>query len=249
MRLALFPARAGRVWAAVVVTPATRVILATGVILAALGASGCAAIDTSEASGGRAQLISELANRLDRAGTLTYTAVYRLPQGDSATISQAQNPFRIAYTYPGGKLVLGPQGTADCRTQGSATTCTLTAASSPGTDPGSAPLGGIAVRGVVAPAVVVSLLTAAALDVDAVVTTHDTTLAGQNATCVDITGVRDALSAKFDVCVTTDGLLASFSGTVGGAHVDIHLDRYDQMVTPDAFDLPAGAKLVDHRPK
>jgi hypothetical protein len=238
MRLALYPARAGRLaWAAVLA------------LLAVSGAGGCAAIDTSTASGGRVELISELVHRLDRAGALTYTAVYRLPQGDSATISQAQQPFRAAYLYPGGKLILGPDGTADCRTQDSRTVCTLTAAPSPGTDPGTALLGGIAVRGMVAPVVVISLLTAAALDADAVVTTHDTTLAGQNATCVDITGVRNAPSTNFDVCVTTDGLLASFAGTVGGARVDVHLDRYDQTVAPDAFDRPPGARLVDQRPK
>jgi hypothetical protein len=229
-----------------------RSVLVGRVVLAAVlvaGAGGCVAINQSQAGAGRVQLVSDLADRLDKAGELTYTATYRLPQGDTATISQAQRPGRTAYGYPDGKLILTPEATADCRTQAQLTTCTLTPTPAPGTDSGTGVLGGISVRGVIAPAVVINLLTAAALDADAVVTTHDTTLAGQNATCVHIKGVRNAASSEFDVCVTTDGVLASFAGTVGGARVDVHLDRYDQTVAPNAFDLPAGAKIVDRRPK
>jgi len=223
------PLRAGLLWCALV-----------------LLLTGC--VNTGGAAGGRVQLVSDLATRLDRSATLTYTAVYALPQGATATISQAQDPGRAAYGYPGGKLILTPDETADCRTDG-ATTCTLTPPPAPGTDPATALIDGIAVRGLIAPTMVVPLLTAAALDGDALVTTHDTTLAGQNATCVKISGVRNAPASEFDVCVTTDGVLASFAGTVAGARVDIHLDRYDQTVAPGAFDLPAGARIVDQRPK
>jgi hypothetical protein len=222
-----------------------------GTLAAGLAAlvSGCAAVNATQPGAGRVQLVSDLADRLERAGSLTYTAVYRMPQGVTATIAQAQNPARAAYGYPGGKLILTPAATSDCRTQDARTVCTLTAPPTPGSDPAGALVGGIAVRGLIAPAVVIGLLTAAGLDGDALVTTHDTTLAGQNATCVDIKGVRDAASSEFEVCVTSDGVLASFAGTVAGAHVDIHLDRYDQTVAPDAFDLPSGATIMDHRPR
>src|SRR5439155_23750706 len=171
MRLALLPARAGRAGYAARLGLAG--VLAAGVTT---GTGGCAAINTGQPGGGRVQLVNDLADRLERAGSLTYTAVYRLPQGATATISQAQNPGRAGYGYPGGKLILTPEATADCRTQGAVTTCTLTAPPTPGTDPATALVDGIAVRGVIAPAVVVGLLTAAALDADALVTTHDTPL-------------------------------------------------------------------------
>jgi hypothetical protein len=225
------------------------VLLATLAALTAAGASGCVAIGSGQPGGGRTQLVSDLADGLDRSGALTYTAVYRLPQGATATISQAQNPGRAAYAYPGGKLILTPEATVDCRTQDRATTCTLTPPPSPGTDPASALIDGIAVRGLIAPTMVIGLLTTAALDADALVTTHDTTLAGQSATCVDVKGMRDGPSSEFEVCVTPDGVLASFAGTVAGAHVDIHLDRFDQTVAPDAFESPPGAAVVDRRPK
>lgn len=220
--------------------------LATAV---ATGLSGCAAVTAAPPGAGRAELVSDLAGRLGQAGALTYTATYRLRQGDSATVAQAGNPGRAAYTYPGGKLVLTPEETADCRTQGSTVGCTLTPPPSPATDLGTGLAGELSGQGFVPPAMVIALLTAAALEPEAVVTTHDTTIAGENATCVDIKGVPNAGVTQFDVCVTTDGLLGSFSGMVSGVQVDLSLDRYDQTVAPDAFDLPAGAHIVDQRPK
>jgi hypothetical protein len=217
--------------------------------VAATALSGCVAVNTTQPGGGRAQLVNDLAGRLDRSGTLTYTAVYRLPQGATGTISQAQDPGRAAYVYPGGKLSLTPQQLADCRTDGTVTTCTLTPPPSPGSDPATALISEIAGRGLVPPQLVIGLLTAAAVDPQAVVTTRDTTIAGENATCVQVTGVQNAKASSFEVCVTTGGLLGSFTGLVNGTRIDVSLDRYDPSVQPDAFDLPPGARIVDKRPK
>ena len=211
--------------------------------------SGCVAVNTTQPGGGRAQLVNDLAGRLDRSGSLTYTAVYRLPQGATGTILQAQDPGRAAYSYPGGKLSLTPQQLADCRTEGAVTTCTLTPPPSPGSDPATALIGQIADRGLIPPQLVIGLLTAAAVDTQAVVTTRDTTIAGENATCVQVSGVQNASASSFEVCVTTGGLLGSFTGLVGGTEIDVSLDRYDPSVQPDAFDLPPGARIVDKRPK
>jgi hypothetical protein len=201
-------------------------------------ATGC--VNATPPSGGRVQLVSDLADRLERAAGLTYTAVYGLPGGAQATVSQAQDPARSAYRYPGGALIVTPESTATCTDD----TCALTAAPAPGADPLS---GGVTMRGLVAPAMVGALLTAAAMDGDALVTTHDTTLAGRSATCVQIGGVGTTAVSDFEVCVTMEGVLASFDGVIGGVPIDIHLDRYESTVAPDAFDLPAGATVVDHR--
>jgi hypothetical protein len=218
-------------------------------LLASTALGGCVAVNTTQPGGGRAQWVSDLASRLDRSGTLTYTAVYSLPQGATASISQAQDPGRAAYVYPGGMLSLTPQQLADCRTAASVTTCTLTPPPSPGSDPATALIAQIAGRGLMATQMVIVLLTAAAVDTQAVVTTSDTTIAGENATCVKVTGVANAAASEFEVCVTTDGLLGSFTGRVNGAEIDVSLDRYDPTVAPDAFDLPPGARIVDQRPK
>jgi hypothetical protein len=250
MRPAPIVARARRTTEGRATALSRRVVLVTAVAVAVTGGlSGCVAVNSGQPGAGRAKLVSDLAARLTRAGGQTYTATYRLGRGDSGTIAQVANPSRVAYTYPGGKLILTPEQAADCRGQGGLLTCTLTPPPSPTTDLGAMRTAELAARGFVPPGMAVALLTAAALEPDAVVTTHDTTIAGENATCVDIKGVPNAAAAQFDVCVTTDGLLGSFSGLVSGVQVDLSLDRYEQTVAPGAFDLPAGATVVDQRPK
>ncbi|MBO0870334.1 MAG: hypothetical protein J2P15_17405 [Micromonosporaceae bacterium] len=192
----------------------------------------------------RNRLVGDLAGRLSRSGAMTYTAVYTLPQGDQATIAQAQAPLRVAYTYPGGTLILTPEQTAQCH----AGTCTLTPPPSAGTDAGAGLLTALGSGGLVSPALVASLLTAAALDTNVVISQHDTTIAGENASCVDVRGVNNAAASRFSVCITTSGLLGTFTGEVSGRPVDISLDRYSQAVAPDAFDLPTHVRIVDRRP-
>jgi len=207
--------------------------------------TGCVAVNTGQPGDSRAQLVSDLAGRLGQAGSLTYTAVYRLPQGATATVVQAQNPGRAAYLYPGGKLAITPQYLADCR----AGACTLTPPPSPGTDPATALIAEIAQRGLIAPEMVVGLLTAVGLDANAVVTTRDTTVAGENATCAKVSGAQRAAASDFEVCVTSDGLLGSFTGVVGNTSVDITMDQYEPTAAADAFDIPKSAKVTDRRPK
>jgi hypothetical protein len=217
-------------------------------VAALLALSGCGAVGNAQQVVSRARLVNEMANRLSHAGTLTYTAIYQLPGGQSATIAQAQNPARAAYTYPTGKLAITPDSVADCRTDATPATCTLTPPPSPNTDPTLDLLTEIGSRGLIAPTTVISLLTAASLDNEAVVTQHDTTIAAQNATCVDVTGISNAPASSFSACITIDGLLGSFSGTVSGDAIEVSLDRYTTSVAPDAFALPANAKITDNRP-
>lgn len=221
--------------------PLARMLRGGLAVLALALAGGC--VNAAPPSAGRAQLVSDLAGRLERAGNLTYTATYGLPGGTRATIAQAQNPTRTAYRFPGGALILTPTSTASC----TATACTLTAPPAPSADPVSPLADGVAAQGLVIPTLAVALLTAATMDGDAVVTTHDTTLAGQSATCVRIGGLSTAAASDFEVCVTTDGVLGSFDGVIAGQPVEFHLDRYDPIVAPEAFDLPSGVKVVDNR--
>ncbi|GAA5178448.1 hypothetical protein GCM10023322_05710 [Rugosimonospora acidiphila] len=186
---------------------------------------------------------------MSSAGSLTYTATYSLPRGASATIAQAQDPVRAAYTYPAGKLVLTPEETADCRTQSRSTTCTLTPPPSPLGDPTTALLSQIGSRGLIAPAMVISLFGAVALDDDTMVTQHDTTLSGEHATCLDVSNLSNAPSTSFSACITTDGLLGSFEGTVAGNTIDVTLSQYESTVAADAFALPSDAATIDKRPR
>jgi hypothetical protein len=195
----------------------------------------------------RADLVNDLASRLDGSGELTYSAQYQLPGGRTAMIAQAQSPLRSAYVYPDGKLTVTDEATADCRRAGGSTTCTLTAAPTPNNEPAVAAFRDAGAHGLIAPTVVISLLTTASLEADAAIEQSNTTIAGRPATCVRVQGVRDAAASAFDACITIEGVLGSFSGVVNGSEVDIALTRYREQADPDAFRLPAGATIVDKR--
>jgi hypothetical protein len=222
--------------------------LAPPLAAAAALASGCQSMDDASAVVDRATLVNDLASRLDGSGQLTYSADYQLSGGRAATIAQAQEPLRSAYIYPGGKVTVTSEATTACRAEGAATRCTVTPPPSPANKPAVTLFEDAGAQGLVAPTVVVSLLTAAALDPDAVVAQSDTTVAGRHATCVQVERVQNAAASEFGACITTEGVLGSFEGVVNGAAVDIALTRYRDAVDATAFATPAGATVVDHRP-
>lgn len=223
--------------------------LAALAMLGVLTVTSCGTLDNAQQVIDRADLVNDLAARLDRSSELTYSAEYQLSGGNLAVIAQAQEPPRASYTYPGGKLTITAEATAACATANGATSCTLSLPSSPNTKPAASLFADAGRRGLATPTVVIGLLTAAALDTESVIKQHDTTIAGQHATCVDVQNVKNAAASEFDACITTDGVLGSFTGVVNGSPIDLSMTRYRWTVDADAFDLPAGAKVVDRRPE
>jgi hypothetical protein len=227
---------------------ATTLRVLTASIVAVLLVSGCQTLDDAGRVIGRADLVNDLATRLDGSAELTYSADYRLPGGRSASISQAQQPPRAAYTYPGGKLTVTAEATTECDTTAPKAICTVNSPPSPSARPTAAIFAGASARGLVTPPVVIGLLTATALDADAVVEQRDTTIAGRHASCVKVKQVANAAASTFDACVTTEGVLGSFAGVVDGSPVEIAMSRYRDSVDRAVFDLPAGAGVIDRRP-
>jgi hypothetical protein len=103
-------------------------------------------------------------------------------------------------------------------------------------------------KGLVTGPVVADLLRVAGLQPDTTVKPHDTTIAGLPASCLEVYGLADAPVVNFIACVSADGVLASFSGVVGGVIVDQALVRVE-LKAPDPAELapPAGANVVDLR--
>ena len=234
MRATSLPRRARRIVAGGTLTAA----LAT-----ALLAAGCTAGNGADRVSDRTRLVDGLANRLANASALTYTADYELAGGGTGSIAQTQKPHQASYRYPGGLLLVTTKAVTDCRTRDGGTTCTLKPPPSPGVDASTALLGQMAARGLMVPPTVIGLLTAAAVDPNAVIEQHDSTLAGRHATCVHATGVDNAAASEFSACITADGVLGSFVGTVSGSPVDVQLVRYEQTADPAAFTIPSGATV------
>ncbi|MGC4771867.1 hypothetical protein ACLQ25_23225 [Micromonospora sp. DT44] len=213
-------------------------------VIASLTVTGCQTFEDAGSAMGRSDLVNDLAARLDRALELTYTADYQLPGGQTAAIVQAQDPARSAYTYPGGRLTVTPDAVTRCTGTGSRTVCTLVPPPTPGSKPTVALFDEANQQGLVTPPVVVGLLTAAALDPQAVIKQSDTTVAGHHAACVEV----ERSDGDFSACVTTEGVLGSFLGSVDGKPMELALSDYSESVEKDAFDPPAGAGVVDNRP-
>ncbi|MFF0150425.1 hypothetical protein [Micromonospora sp. NPDC005203] len=214
-------------------------------VIASLTVTGCQTFEDAGVAMGRSELVNDLAARLDRALELTYSADYQLPGGQSAAIVQAQDPARSAYTYPGGRLTVTPEAITRCTTTGARPECTVLAPPTPGSKPTVTLFGEANKQGLATPPVVIGLLTAAALDPQVVIKQSDTTVAGHHAACVEVQG---SSAGDFTACVTTEGVLGSFTGPVDGKPVDLALSRYSATVDTGAFDPPAGAGVVDRRP-
>jgi len=208
---------------------------------AVLAAAGCTGLDEASAAGvTHGDLISEIAGQLARVSTLTYTATYQLAGGATVTATQAQEPTRTAFAFPGGRLIETPAGTIRCEGEATALTCTES-------DP--APAAGVPLPGtsLVTPEAALAMLNAASLDQEITATQHDTTIAGRHATCLSLKRVDGAPTAEFSLCVTTEGALGTLTATVAGQRIDQALTAYTEEPTPAILTLPATAKLTDKR--
>jgi hypothetical protein len=162
--------------------------LAAAVVLAL---TGCASVDEGRDTVDADARLAELTDRLGRAASETYTAVYALGTGEMATVVSA--PPRTATISGDDRLLIGPDGVIACEDGA----CSRP----PGADdpPGA--------TGIVTPEQVRAMVTAAAHTPGADVVMSTESFAGQDALCADVNGMSD-----FTVCATEDGVLASFRG-------------------------------------
>jgi hypothetical protein len=223
----------------------TRVRIVLGLLAVALPLAGCGDLDNPAAAQGvsRNDLIAELAAQLNGSASLTYAATYQLVGGSTGSIAQTQGPARTAYRFPAGAVLVTEDATMNCTRK----SCTVTAPPVSAASPPAAVFTDAHRAGLVPPSTVFALLTAAALDTDMTVEQHDTTIAGRHATCVKLADVDNAAASTFSTCITNDGVLGSFSGTLNGKKMDVAMTDYADQVAGDAFDPPSGAKIIDRR--
>jgi hypothetical protein len=210
--------------------------------------TGCGPVDSAHQVIDRSKLVNELASRLDRASTLTYTAEYELADKEHTTVAQAQKPVRASYTYPAGKIATTLESTIDCRSGGDKLVCTVAPPQKPTSDT-TAVFTTMRERGLVIPQQVIGLLTSASLAkrVPEIKTTSDI-IAGEAATCVEVSGLTGQATNHFRACITDTGVLGSFDGRLDDRTADVTLVRYSSQVADDAFDAPEGAEIIDTRP-
>jgi len=212
--------------------------------LPALVLAACLALGAC--SGGpidRSRLIDDMLHQLGRGEQVVYFADYQLSGGSRGSVGQQADPKRTAYTFPGGKILVYRDQQTVCVTTAQPVKCQVKALST--TAP--ATYADATRQGFMTGPVLVDLLRVALLQASTSVKPHDATLAGQPASCLEISGLVEAAAAAFTACVTADGVLASFTGLVNGVNVDQALIQVSRKVTEEVFTLPTGAQVVDLR--
>lgn len=255
---------------------ATRRRLGLGLLAVAMAsASGCANLGdpASAQSLTRNDLVSELAAQLAGSGSLTYTATYQLAGGATATITQGQRPLRTAYRYPGGEVLVTPTAITHCAKQ----VCTMTVPVNPppaGTFT-AAHRAGLATPAAVEELLNTARLdpdldvvqrdttvagrhatcvTLGNVDSDAVAGSTPSaspTPSTSPSPSVSLTPPvsQPSVSSGFSTCITSDGVIGSFTGSLHGTPIDVALTDYADRVAGVTFEPPPTAKLVDHRAK
>ncbi len=211
-----------------------------------LAVAGCGLFDDAVSSAERARLIDDMASQLERGNGVSYVAYYQLAGGVRATVAHHAEPSRTVMTFPGGLILQDATGQTQCETTLHPVKCqvrTLTPAAAGLADSYAE----ATKRGLIAGPVVRDLLRLAWEQPSAVLEPLDATIVGHPASCLKVSGLTGAPASSFTACVTSDGVLASFTGDLNGLLVDQALVRVGGKPPDETFALPEGAKIQDLR--
>lgn len=205
--------------------------------------AGCGVLDGGGATIDRNRLVVDMSKQLGRGAELRYQAEYRLSGGLGAWAGRSVSPSKTAYTYPGGLVVAKEQDVTSCDVAVAPAKCEIRAGTGQ-----LVPYLQAARKGLVTAPLLDDLLRQTSLQPGAEVKGHDTTIAGLQASCLEVLGLMDSVSANFTACVGADGVVASFIGVVEGVSVDQALTGL-VLKAPgeEAFALPGKANVVDLR--
>jgi hypothetical protein len=235
------------------------------------GALGCTFGDQANNLLGAAGVLTDFADRLGKAGALTYSAEYRVTGADDrGTVTEqppvtlVQQPPNAAFITESGRFILTREFVYVCDTDKDAVTCNKSPNRATGLRAADAGLiAGVAGPAFVTPEVALGLIVAAAFMPGAKVSQSERTIAGQESLCAEVTNLHPAGSAPggteapggpeaprdFAVCVTDEGVLASFSGSLrSGQAASVELISFTAEADPAAFAPPDGAKIVEVGP-
>lgn len=74
---------------------------------------------------------------------------------------------------------------------------------------------------------------------------HDTRLAGELADCVEVEGAVDSPVSAYELCMTTNGVLASLSAVVDGEEIEVKLTNFSDSVDEQFFELAEATSAPD----
>jgi hypothetical protein len=238
-----------------VLTGATALVLITAAL-------GCGVLDQAKNLVDTAGVLGDFADRLGKASALTYTAEYKVSGQDEKgkakeepTVTLVQQPPNAAFVTDDGRFIFTPDFIYVCDTDKGKMTCHKSPNQAQDVTAADAGLiTGVAGPFFVTPELALGLIAAAAFVPGADVAESEKTIAGQKSLCANVTNLEKAGSTAnpgdnlhdFSVCVTEDGVLASFSGSLkSGETASVELTSFSAEADKAAFAPPAGAKIVE----
>jgi hypothetical protein len=227
-------------------------VVATGATLLA-ASLGCGVISQAKGLVDNVSTLGDFADRLGRAADLTYTAEYDVVgQGDDkAHMTLAQQPPNTAVIGKTGRFLSTADAFYVCDVKEAETTCTKSP--NAGAEAGGAAMASAFGGTFVSPELALGLVLAASIVPGAKVSKSEKKIAGQSTLCADVTGLEAAASPgdaeavhDFAVCITDNGVLASFSGTLqNGETAKVEMTKYSGTADAKLFKLPENAKIID----
>lgn len=194
----------------------------------------------------RAAIINPLVAALDRFQFAAYRADYTLADGTAAIVAHRAGPQRSVYIFSSGRYLVRTDFVAACTGPYRDTSCTLTA---PISDV-HAQVDVHAIRTAsddryVPVQQAISMLTNAAQNTRTVLTTSHRTIAAHRTDCVS---VRGGPARPFTFCLTSRGVLASFTGHLHGQRLAVTLTAFTREPGQTSFRVPETAQVTDDRP-
>ena len=228
-------------------------IAVTAALLGAAMLAGCTPPPSGSYLTETAQILTDLVGQMTDGYRLSYTASYTTTaQVDGLTLVR-QAPT-VAYLSDMGRFVVTPEKLILCDPDPPAAVCHRAPNTAPGAigaQPEVAALNTIGGPSFISPEQVQTLIAAAAVMPTVQATLRTRVIATQDSRCVDVSGIEPTGPADeralhdFSVCVTNDGVLASFRGTIGSDRRSVELSRLRRTVEPSTLAPPAGADVVD----
>jgi hypothetical protein len=229
----------------------TRLAFASVAAVLVVGTLGCGILSKAKTLSDTVSLIAQLSDRLKNAQTATYTAKYNV-SGDDVTgngqVTIAQQPPNSAIVSGGSAFIQTKDFLYLCTTAGGTMSCDKSTIAS--TD--SASSAESTASGLMTPELAIGLLAVAAVAPGVSVSSTNKTIAGQNSLCATVSGLStagpsDAPAAKdFTICVTDNGVLASFAGTsTDNKKITMDMISYSGTADPSLFQPPANATIHD----
>ena len=235
-------------------TPISRVLVVATAATLLAASLGCGLISQAKGIVDNVATLGDFADRLGKAQNLTYTAEYDVDgKKDTAHLTLAQQPPNTVFIGDKGRYLFTGDAMYLCDAKDGGTTCTKSpnAAGQAGAN-GSA-LAGVAGGTFVSPELALGLILAASVVPGAKVEKSEKKVAGQDTLCAKVSGLEAAATAgdndavhDFSVCITNDGVLAEFAGTLqSGETAKVAMTKYKASADAKLFKLPEGAKIVD----